>query len=221
MKQKKFTFGTVIMEIFIVIVGISIAFWVNSWGEERKERALETEFLKTLRSELATDSLAFAGQIESNAVVMDRLERFVEICRTEDYDNDSIPWFVGNFLNRYNWILNTNTYDMLKSGGNLDIISDFELRNEISSFYQVRGFQTSKILEVLQGFADNQMNPYLTKKTDYFISYNPKRDFIRDTEFQNLLALWTDFTGSKLGIYEATLEEITQLITHFDEHLSK
>lgn len=221
MNQKKFTFKTVLLEIFIVIVGISIAFWVNSWGEERKERALEMEFLRTLRSELATDSVAFASQINNNQEVIDNLYRFVEICRTQDYDNDSIPWFVGNFLNRFNWILNTNTYEMLKSGGNLDIISDFELRNDISSFYKVRGFQTAKMLDVMQDFTDYQMNPYLTKHTNYFISNNPDRDFVKDTEFQNLLALWASYTESKLDIYEGTLEEITLLMTDFDEHLSK
>ena len=220
MSEKRFSVKYVLLEIIIVIIGISIAFWLNNWGEERKERALEIEFIKALRADLATDSLAFASQVAQNQQGFRHLNRFIDILRTKDYDNDSIPWFVGNFLNRNNWILNTNTYDILKSGGKLDVISDFQLRNEMSVFYNMRGYQTNMVLDVFQKFIDNQMNPYLAKNTNYMISYNPDIEFVRDTEFQNLLVIWTDYTDFKLSVYEGTLEEIGKLMKEFDAHLS-
>ena len=220
MSDKRFSLKYVLLEIIIVIIGISIAFWLNNWGEERKERALEIEFIKALRSDLATDSVAFATQVKYNKEGFRHLNRFVDILRNKEYENDSISWFVGRFMNRNNWILNTNTYDILKSGGKLDVISDFQLRNEMSVFYNMRGYQTNMVLDVFQKFIDNQMNPYLAKNTNYMISYNPDIDFVRDTEFQNLLVIWTDYTDFKLSVYEGTLEEIGKLMKEFDAHLS-
>lgn len=217
--KKKLSLKMVVLEIFIVIVGISIAFWLNNWGEERKERTLETEFLKTLRSDLASDSAAFVYQVGQNQRNVKHLNAFVNILRKKDYANDSISWYTGVFLNRNNWIINDNTYEILKSGGKLDIISDFQLRSDISIFYRIRTFQTERILDVIQTFTDNQLHKYLTQKTDYFIRNNPDKAFVRDTEFQNLLALWMEFSEQKLGLYEEISEDITQLISKLDTHL--
>lgn len=219
MAKSKFSLKTVLLEIFIVIVGISIAFWLNNWGEERKERKLETEFLKTLRSDLATDSAAFAYQIEQNERNLHHVNRFVSTLRNKDYENDSINWYIGSFLNRNNWIINANTFEILKSGGKLDIIQDFDLRSEISQFFRIRTYQTEWMLDVIQTFQDNQMNVYLTKNTDYFIQYQPQKDFVKDTEFQNLLASWADLTDEKLVLYEDILKEITYLISKLDDQL--
>lgn len=219
MAKNKLSFKTVLLEILIVIVGITIAFWLNNWGEERKERSLETEFLKTLRSDLATDSAAFAYQIEQNERNLHHISRFVSTLRNKDYQNDSIQWYIGTFLNRNNWIINANTFEILKSGGKLDIIQDFDLRSEISQFFRIRTYQTEWMLDVIQTFQDNQMNVYLTKNTDYFIQYQPKKDFVRDTEFQNLLASWADLTDEKLVLYEDILKEITYLISKLDVQL--
>ena len=212
MNNSRFSFKYVVLEILIVIVGISIAFWVNNWGEERKERRLEREFLKTLQSELATDSTAFHSQVKNGKLSLKYLEQFVELCREEDYENDSLQWYVGMFLNRGNWVVNSNTYEMLKSGGKLDIITDFELRNAISVFYHIRALQSSKMLEIVQTFMDNQMDPYLVKNSDYYISNKPNTNFVKDPEFQNLLVLWTELSEAKLGIYEGTLQDIKVLI---------
>ncbi len=59
---------------------------------------------------------------------------------------------------------------------------------------------------------DNQMDPYLVKNSDYYISYKPNTDFVKDPEFQNLLVLWTELSEAKLGIYEGTLQDIKVLI---------
>lgn len=219
MAKNRFTIKSVLLEIVIVIVGISIAFWLNNWGEEQKERKLEVEFLKTLRSDLASDSAAFAYQIGENRENVKYLDSFVEVLRNEDYANDSIEWFVGTFLNRNNWIINDNTYEILKSGGKLDIIQDFDLRSDISAYFRIRTYQTERMLDVIQTFLDNQMNVYLTKDTDYFIQNNPDKAFIQDTEFQNLLTLWFFFNGAKLGLYEEILDDITELVSKLDEEL--
>lgn len=219
MTKNKFSIKTVVLEIFIVIVGISIAFWLNNWGEERKERTLEVEFLKTLRSDLAMDSSAFAYQIGKNQKNVKRLNSFVKVLQNEDYTNDSIQWFISSFLNRNNWIINANTYEILKSGGKLDIIQDFDLRSEISAYFRIRTYQTERMLDVVQIFLDNQMNVYLTQNTDYFIHNKPDMAFVRDREFQNLVAVWADLNNEKLALYEDILANITQLVSKFDEQL--
>ena len=221
MKKRNLSLQGIILEIIIVIIGISIAFWLNNWGEERKERALEVEYMKAWRGELASDSTIFLYQIERTETQVEHLQRFCDILRAKEYDNDSIPWFVGMFLNRNNWIVNSNTYETLKNSGKLDIISDFEFRAEISLFYRIRTLQTEEMLNLVQRFSENHMDKYLTQNTDYFISNSPDNSFVRDTEFQNLLALWTELHAQKGAVYKETVNDITHLISKLDAYLEE
>ncbi len=215
MGKDRLSIKNIILEILIVIIGITIAFWVNNWGEEKKERKLEMEFLRSLDQELASDSSAFHYQITNNQNNLKYLNQFIRLCREKDYRNDSAQWLVGHFLNRNNWVINSNTYDMLKSGGKLDIISDFELRSEISAFFHIRVLQTSKLLDIIQEFMDRQMDPYLTENSDYHISLKPDLAFIEDRTFQNLLVQWRDLTEVKLNTYEEVIEDIGILRSRF------
>lgn len=212
MKKNKTSVGQIALEIAIVIVGISIAFWVNSWGEEYKERALEVEFLKTMHADLKADSSAFEYQIENNIKNQKVLKDFMNLCREKRFEKDSVQWYVGRFLNRNNWILNSNTFEILKNGGKLDIIEDFDLRNEVSFFYKIREFQTDGMLEFTQQFLETQMYVYLTQNSDYFINDVPNTDFVQELEFQNLLGRWYELSREKLDVYRGTLRDINNLL---------
>ena len=93
MAKNKFSVKTILLEILIVIVGITIAFWLNNWGEEKKERQLEVEFLKTLRSDLAADSSAFFYQIGENEKNVKYLYSFMDHLQKRDYENDRSIYF--------------------------------------------------------------------------------------------------------------------------------
>lgn len=219
MKSKRFTVGAVLMEIVIVIIGISIAFGLSNWGERRNEIRMGDEFVRTMVNDLKSDSAAFVYQIANIEENMSNVEGLMDLCRKGDFSNDSLAWYVGAFMNRNNWLINSNTYEILKSGGKLDIITDFDLRSDISFFYRIRTYQTDVILDMSQEFIQNQMNPYLTTNSDYFINNVPDRGFVRNIEFQNLLGRWRDLKEEKLDIYESTLEDIKALIPKLEAYL--
>ncbi len=207
------------MEIIIVIIGISIAFGLSNWGESRKEVLMGDEFVRTMINDLKSDSAAFVYQIANVEENISNVESFMDMCRRKGFEEDSVQWYVGNFMNRNNWLINSNTYEILKSGGKLEIISDFDLRSDISFFYRIRTYQTDVILELNQEFVQNQMNPYLTTHSDFFISDIPDNSFVKDLEFQNLLGRWRDLKEEKLSIYENTLEDIKALIPKLEAYL--
>lgn len=219
MRKQKASFGNILLEIFIVIIGISIAFWVNNWGEQRKKERMEEEFIRTLQSDLKADSASFVFQMTTIKVNIRNLEGFMNLCRRKDFNNDSLSWYGRKFLNRMNWIVTSNTFDVLQSSGQLDIIEDFDLRNQISFFYELRTFQTDEILKLNQEFLDNHMYVYLTKNTDFFINRSPQYNFAKDLEFQNLLGRWYILKENKLDIYERTLSDINELLPKLEVYL--
>ena len=53
-------------EIVLVVIGILIALQINTWNEEKKDRGLEIEFLKRLKSDLVTDSTYYSRRIKDS-----------------------------------------------------------------------------------------------------------------------------------------------------------
>ena len=55
-----------LLEIFVITIGILGAYGLNNWNEDRKERILESKYLKRLQTDLDHDSIYFNIRI-SNA----------------------------------------------------------------------------------------------------------------------------------------------------------
>ncbi len=48
-----------LLEILVLIIGIFGAFELDSWNEARKERRLETKYLKSINADLQSDLSSF------------------------------------------------------------------------------------------------------------------------------------------------------------------
>ena len=51
-RSTEINFSTLALEIIVVMVGILIAFQIDRWGEERRERAQEYDYLVRLKEDL-------------------------------------------------------------------------------------------------------------------------------------------------------------------------
>jgi len=58
-------FKYAIGEILLVVIGILIALNINTWNEERKEKAIVVNVLQNIRYDLISDTLRFSSILES------------------------------------------------------------------------------------------------------------------------------------------------------------
>ncbi len=207
MQKTDFSLRNILLEILIVIIGISIAFWLNNWRESTKEGRVKRVYLESFKEELETDRDIYEFQVRSNKVNLQNIDALIDLVEGQQYDHDSIDYFIGVFLKRNNWNLKNNTFEILKGSGKLELISNFELRKSLSSFYELRHHQTTQITSSIGDFLENHFNTYLTENTDY---YKPirKNAFVRDLRFHGLLKRWRSKVNYKLSIYEAIIDEI-------------
>lgn len=57
-------FKYAIGEIFLVVIGILIALSINTWNEERKEKAIVRNLLNNIRYDLQADTTEFSRLIQ-------------------------------------------------------------------------------------------------------------------------------------------------------------
>lgn len=136
---KKREWGTVTLEIFIVVVGIFIGLQVDDWNESRKDRAEEVRYLVRLQSdimkdlELLSDSRGFAEEREEQIRYIESLANDPDIAAQDP--NRTIL-----FLEQASWVsylpIGPRTYDELKSSGRTTLIRDENLRNALGEYYR-------------------------------------------------------------------------------------
>lgn len=165
-KYLKYAIG----EIVLVVIGILIALQINNWNEVRKSKNEEVNYLKNLKEDVKADSLYFQRSWFKNA------DKKVEgLKKAKKYYLDGvIPADTIAFINdvSYGGIYgigrltpNSRTYNELSSTGNISLISDQDIREQIVEYYLN--------IEFLSNYASDLQSGYPHFINSYKV-YNPK-----------------------------------------------
>ncbi|MEO0572898.1 MAG: DUF6090 family protein [Bacteroidota bacterium] len=125
-------------EIILVVIGILIALQINNWNDLRKERKKEIAFLKRIKEDLDFDQNYLRLNREfyldvfsaGNLVLLN-----VEGAQIEP--NSSWDILMSYFHASQIWpiISISSTFDELKSSGELSLIQNIDLRNDLSFYH--------------------------------------------------------------------------------------
>ena len=126
-------------EILLVVIGILIALQINNWNESRKLANTESMYLKRFLSELEQDTTYFSKGIKTfqgrNQIIRD-----FSAALNDDHSQDSTVIHLANDFLREGWVMatfrpSTTTFDDLSSTGNLNVIRNIALRDDIVKLY--------------------------------------------------------------------------------------
>ena len=122
-------------EIFLIIIGILVALYLNNLNENKQTKALEVKLLKELKSNLRHSILNFERSIDTEGEYLEYNELILDhLDNKKPYNPD-----LDNAFGVYFWTITTNPvtggYDFLKSKG-IDLITNDSLRNKISYIFE-------------------------------------------------------------------------------------
>jgi len=137
-KLAEASYGSLGLEVIVVIVGILIAFQIDRWAQEQREHQQEQQYvlrlIKDLKFEIGvmTDSLAIADQRIAHI-------RFLEQVSTDNEVARKSPNVVASVLEMATWRsfpqINAYVYTELQSTGNLSLIRSDDLRQGLAEYY--------------------------------------------------------------------------------------
>lgn len=212
----------VILEVIMVILGVTLAFQINSWNENRKDRIAEEHILNGLYHEfLAAEKEITADMKSRNHYI--RTQRVIEQIRLNhsQVPLDSVRQIVEN-LASYRYYTPTHPIlQDLQTSGRFDLIESAEVRDQLSSYLQEKD-RLAVIEERERSFVANYIEPYLTKHLDLLqlnsddlkAESDQYRIFIEMTygqEFGSLLFYKTKRTSSALSYSQRVLDLIKSL----------
>ena len=218
-------------EIALVVMGILIALQINNWNEERKEQALQKEYLKGIKQDLEADIPFIEKRISRLVQRISTLHEidstYIPASQTEPYDVslDSIDLHYV-FRRGPSFRLTFGSYNALISNASIGLITNQELLQSIQELYNVRYPGSLSVYDDLKKREDHigWKYAYELKHSDiqsFFIDNPRKKEALADFNFYyKKLELYCSVLSNDQEFMLQIIDDLSTEITRLNKKIS-
>ena len=199
-----------IIDLLIVILGISIAFKLNTWNETIKMNLEETDYIESFYEENKTNEISLVLALEFSESNKKDIDTLRQILLAKNYTDTRIKMLAASMMGIANYNPSITTMENITASGEFKLIRDVELRKQLISTYN--SYNSSLKLEsILTNYIDGYLTPFLFDNVRFSDFSSIHSNFIKDPLFENLVFGYDVLLGQQIGGYKTTLEQIKQL----------
>ncbi|HMB61047.1 MAG TPA: hypothetical protein VKN35_14135 [Xanthomonadales bacterium] len=219
---------TVVLDIFVVVVGLFLGLQFDTWWESQKDARQESVYLQEIREdlELNRDNLQLStANLEQ--ITSDMLE-LLEQSRLPAYESPvtQLNQKFSSILNMPTFMPVSRAYANLTGSGDLKLIESRRLKNLLADYYA-----TAKLTELVQNTHELELvhifAPYIITHLDYgAVGLERLRDFalpapveetliadvLASREFRNVVIQKWDITTDLLSQHRKMLKRTNDLL---------
>ena len=203
-------------EILLVVIGILIALQIDTWNEERKNRAFEREVLAQIKENLVQDRKALEVVAKSYRDAIEASRLLLDSSNRSAYP-DSVPYWLGRVAHFDRFQPLTNSYEALKSRG-LDNVTDDSVRLLLGQYYEGKIAHTIEAMGDIETSFNDEWLPLLREhvadfKFKTYVRVNSMDEFFTRTNVIRILTLNRDNYGASLFYVQDALQHIDSLLS--------
>ena len=197
------------IETIVVMIGVTAGFGLTNWAESNKEKKLVGEYMTNLASDLENDveNLTINDSLTSQKI--QEMTNLLIILKTNDKEQtDSIGKLMKSaFENVLFFYPSQTTYESIKQGGQVNIIKDVKLKNDLIYLYDFQYAQLKINETVILNSIRQDIEPFIVENfdlTEYRVINDEK---LFDYRFANLI--------------QQLIYDLSKNITYYKEALAK
>lgn len=199
-----------IIDLFIVIIGITIAFRLNSWNEVRKTNLEVKSYIKSFydenqaNRELMVSSLEF---LKSKKQGIDSLE---QILLSKNYSNKRIKFLIVEMSSMPDFSPSTITMQNITSSGKFEQVGDINLRRDLIRTYDAYK-ATRELGSLLTNYGNKYVTPFFFKNVRLSNFGSVHSNFVKDPLFENIVIGYDVLLKQLIKGYERNLDLVSAL----------
>jgi hypothetical protein len=206
------SWSRLLLEIAMIVVGINIALWFESWFEDLQDSETEQQYLQGLRDDLRTDISMLDQIIESNSRKIERLESTMPGLRglvERSAEDQAAVIFMPS---SYQFFQPADfTYRSMQESGDFRLLSDEGVKKGL-----LRQIRTYRLIEELQRnflqAMDAEYIPLMMKKFDLAEGRVTDPSLVENQVFLNFFAFTLDDTNGRNTQNHKAAEQARQLL---------
>jgi hypothetical protein len=215
---------TLLTEVVLIFVGITLALWFDSQNQRRADRHLEVEVLSQMVSALVSDTNDLANNLGGSAKSIAAIDTVLVYLEEKRPYNSKLAEHFGRATIWTMYLENRSAYEYLKTVG-FDIIQNKDLRIDISQYYEFEGqwLKTTEEFLVKDNY-NGSVRPQMIEKFSYGLLEpavpNDYSALISDLEYRSLLTTTRSLLQYKDRRTRILLDEAKQLIRAINSELA-
>ena len=158
-------FKYAIGEIILVVIGILIALQINNWNENRKELDQSVFYHEQLINDLEMVITSLDADISWAETVKSQINRATEVLEHSIANDTTLKILnsaLGNYFRLNRQLPEITSYEEMKSSGQLYLIYNKSLRNDIASYLREHHNTTNIYAELNTKVNQSEfLDPYL------------------------------------------------------------
>ena len=220
-----------LMEVAVLVIGISLSFGLNEWRVAREAQRSEIRLLEGLRDNLRTDSLtlvALGNRMEGMIAGYDQLLQPVLAAQLPE---DSLDLYMDMLITYTKFTRTDVTYEEMRQTGASRLISNTRLRDTVIGLYSTTYVRADEWDRIDSQFVLERMIPYLEAHAPY-VPFDPSSGMFAnrrpvyerlstEDHFLNLVSTRRLFKSVKRSIYDATRAHIGEVIQLLEADLRR
>ena len=206
-------------EILLVMIGISLAFQLNNWNDNRVKKSAEIRFYENIKEQIIDDKEIIYSQRGYNNYYMSQFEYGNEIIEANDRSKlDTLGIIVRNLTNYSDFDKEGNIYETMVNSGEIKLLHNHEIVNgirELEELYHYMNRMESIHYDAIMKHVVVAISPVIAFTTNEI----KKPDAVFSYEFQNLFIILKQIMDEKDRVYNYNLDEIERVLKLIDEEL--
>jgi hypothetical protein len=208
-----------LVNLIVVILGISVAFYLEGYREEQSNKKLERKYLESLIKDLNTDMEALDTLQSVNKYIATSIEGLTDAVSGREYFRDSLTLYMLAIQYNPPFTPQSTTYESLKSSGKMDLIDDFELRNRVVELYEQYYRGAREYDDVLSDHADDFIKPFFMDNVTFIGPLEIDDEFLSSNKFSNILFSYRFLFNAKRDYFDTITLELKDLSEELDNYI--
>jgi len=199
-----------IIELLIVILGITISFQLNNLNESSKLNAKEKDYLISFFNENKFNESNLIEVLEFSMQQKEIIDTLKNIFESKVYSDNKIMDYIAKMMILANSNPTITTMESITASSAFELIKDTELRKSLINTYNT--FNTIVSYEnFLSAYVDKHLTPYIFNNIRLKDFTPINSDFIKDPLFENIVLGYDALLYQQIKGYEESLKKVKQL----------
>lgn len=214
-----------LIEIVVIILGISLSFWLSEWRSSSANQSQEKHLLESIHSDLVADSTALVSDIHALKRALNGFQKLLNYQKESNIPADSINIYIVMTMRYVFFPGSDNGYEEMKQTGTSNLISNRELLSKIIENYNMRYPGIKEWNTIDRQYVLERMIPYMDEHAPHVsggfggVTANNEKIIdvlFRKDMFRNMVRTNSRLKTAILSIYETELANIRQLVRHIE-----
>jgi hypothetical protein len=213
--------ANLLVEILMIVIGINVALWFESWFQDLQDAEIEERYLADLRDDLLTDIENLDSVISSGEAKSQQVAQFIDLMPTiADLSPEKQAQAVYTPPNYQFFVPSDFTYRSMQESGDFRLLRNANIKKSV-----LRLDRRHKDIALLQKnflqAMDDGYIPLMMNRFDIATMRVTDPTLLEDQLFRNFFLYTKQDTDTMVALYRLTRSQSEELVALIEEELAE